>query len=336
MKLLLATDLHCQDGIYVNICIDFLDYLSSYAKKNNINKIVILGDLLEKSNRIKYDTFVPLFRKLQEMKDAGLILFFIPGNHDIYTMDGDTIVEIFSPFGEVVKNAKEFEFDGVKINMCPFTTDPNEVPTVNADYLFTHLPIDGFMFDNGMEAKEKHSFPVSFFSNYKKVFTGHYHKRQTRDNIEYVGSPYQLSFGEAGDTNKGFVVFEPSTGNQEFVKYDLAPTYVKVDYNELMEDGFDPEEVKNSFVKIVIDKKIENFSKVRKALYKAGVIDIVPEYEQVKVKSDREDEVRVEMNKPIKEMLTSFISTKKFYHIKEELDNHKLIDYLREIESELR
>ena len=116
MKLLLATDLHCQDGIYVNICIDFLDYLSSYAKKNNINKIVILGDLLEKSNRIKYDTFVPLFRKLQEMKDAGLILFFIPGNHDIYTMDGDTIVEIFSPFGEVVKNAKEFEFDGVKID----------------------------------------------------------------------------------------------------------------------------------------------------------------------------------------------------------------------------
>lgn len=336
MKLILATDLHCQDGIYVNICIDFLDYLSRYAKKNGITKIVILGDIFDKSNRVKYDTFVPLFKKLQEMKEDGFEMYFIVGNHDIYTMDGDTIVETFSPFGEVIKTAKEFDFDGVKINMSPFTTDPNEVPTVDADYLFTHLPIDGFLFDNGMEAKEKHSFPVDFFSNYKKVFTGHYHKRQTRGNIEYVGSPYQLSFGEAGDTNKGFVVFEPSTGNQEFVKYELAPTYMKIGYDELIEEGFDPNEVKNSFVKIVIDKKIEDFSKVRKALYKAGVIDIIPEYEQAKVKTERENEVRVEMNKSIKEMLTSFISTKKFYHVKEELDNNKLVDYLQEIERELK
>lgn len=336
MKIILTSDLHCQDGIYVNICIDYIDYLSRYAKKNGINRIAFLGDLLEKSNRIRYETFVPLFKKLQELKDEGFIMYFVVGNHDIYTLDGDTVVEIFSPFGEVIKTSKEFDFDGVKINMCAYTTDPCEVPTVDADYLFTHLPIDEFLFDNGMEIKEKHSFPIDFFSNYKKVFTGHYHKRQNKYNIEYIGSPYQLSFGEAGDTNKGFVVFEPSTGEEEFVKYTEAPVYTKMNYNDLVEEGFDPDEVKNSFVKIVIDKKIENFSKVRRALYKAGVIDIIPEYEQVKVKSEKENEVRIEMNKSIKEMLTSFISTKEFYHIEEKLDNKKLVDYLQEIESELK
>lgn len=336
MKLILTSDLHCQDGIYVNISIDYIDYLSRYAKKNGIKDIAILGDIFEKSNRIKYDTFVPLFKKLQELKDDGFRLYFIVGNHDIYTMDGDTIVETFSPFGEVIKSYKKFTFDGVDINMAAFTTDPNEVPTVGADYLFTHLPIDEFLFDNGMELKDKNSFPVDFFHNYKKVFTGHYHKRQSKYNIEYIGSPYQLSFGEAGDDNKGFVVFEPKTGNQEFVKYGMAPSYIKMRYDDLMNEGFDPDEVKNSFVRITIDKKIENFSKVRKALYKAGVIDILPEYEQTNTSSNRESEVKIEMNKSIKEMLTSFISSKDFYYIKEKLDNNKLMDYLQEVESELR
>lgn len=335
MKLILTADLHCQDGIYVNICIDYIDYLARYAKKNEITKIVILGDIFHKSNKVKYDTFVPLFKKLQELKEMGLELYFIVGNHDIYTMDGDTIVETFSPFGRVIKSAEEFEFDGIKINMCPYTTDSMEVPTVNADYLFTHLPIDEFCFDNGLELKDKNSFNPDFFTNYKKVFTGHYHKRQQKYNIEYVGSPYQLSFGEAGDKEKGFVVFEPSTGNEEFVRYTLAPTYMKITYDSLMEEGFDTEEVKNSFVKIVIDKKIENFSKIRNVLYKAGVIDIIPEYEQQKVKSEKENEVKVEMDKPMKDMLLSFISKKEFYYMKEKLDNRKMVEFLQEIESEL-
>lgn len=335
MKMILTGDFHCKDGIYVNICTDYIDYLTIYAKKNGIKTIIILGDILDKASKIHYATFVPLFNKLKEVKDAGFDLYFIVGNHEMYTDRGDTIIETFSPFGAVIKKAEEFEFDGVKINMCPYTLDRADVPTVDADYLFTHLPIDEFSFDNGMEIKDKSSFEPSFFSNYKKVYTGHYHRRQKKYNIEYVGSPYQLSFGEAGDTNKGFTVFESSTGNEEFVKYAGAPTYYQIDYDTLVNEGVDPELVKNAFIKIDINKKIENFSKLRNTLYKAGAIEISPNFKP-SVEIDEEDsKVRVEMDKSIEVMLYDFVKTKGFYYGKEKLDNEKMMDMLKEIQSEL-
>ncbi len=334
MKMLLTGDSHCKNGIYVNICTDYIDYLTAYAKKNKIKTIVFLGDILDKASKIHYATFVPLFNKFKEVKDAGFDLYFIVGNHEMYTDRGDTIIETFSPFGTVIKTPMEFEFDGVKINMCPYTLDRDIVPTVNADYLFTHLPIDEFTFDNGMEIKDKSSFEPSYFSNYKKVYTGHYHRRQEKHNIQYVGSPYQLSFGEAGDDNKGFVVFEPSTGKEEFVKYTGAPTYYQIDYDTLMNEGVEPEKVKNAFIKIDINKKIENFSKLRNTLYKAGAIEINPNFKPSVEVDEFDEEVRVEIDKSIEVMLYEFVKSKSFYYGKEKLDNNKLVDMLKEIQSE--
>lgn len=335
MKLIFTADLHGKDGIYVNILIDYIDYLATYAKKNKINTIVFLGDILHKANKIRNETFIPLFKKLQELKEDGFILIFILGNHDMFTMNKDSLVETFSPFGTVIKSETQMEFDGIKINLCPYTTDEMEVPTVNADYLLTHLPISEFVFDNDMEIKDKNAFHPDFFSNYKKVFTGHYHKRQEKYNIEYIGSPYQLSFGEAGDTNKGFVVFEPSTGKEEFIQYKNAPKYYEIDYDTLVNDGVEETDIQNSFVKIFIDKKIENFTKVRNSLYKIGAIDIVPTFRSPSEKILDENLTKVEINKPIKEMLQTFIKEKEFYYGKEKLDNKILIDLLEGIESEL-
>lgn len=335
MKLILTGDLHGKDGIYVNILTDYIDYLANYAKKNKIITIVFLGDLLDKANKIRSETFIPIFKKLQELKESGFVMYFILGNHDIYTMDKDSLVETFSPFGTVIKTEQEFDFDGVKINMCPYTTDEMEVPTVNADYLFTHLPITEFVFDNDMEIKDKNAFHPDFFSNYKKVFTGHYHKRQEKYNIQYVGSPYQLSFGEAGDTNKGFVVFEPSTGDETFIKYEGAPRYYEIDYDTLVNDGVEEEDVKNSFVKILIDKKIENFTKVRNSLYKIGAIDIVPTFRAPKQELVEDGLTKIEINKPIKEMLQAFIKEKDFFYGKEKLNNDTLLELLEGIENEL-
>lgn len=334
MKVILTADLHIQDGIYVNICLDYIDYLSTYAQNNNINTIMFLGDILHKANKMKYDTFVPLFKKLEELKQSGFRLYFILGNHDIYTMERDSLIETFSPFGIVIKDKEIITIDGVDICLCSYTSDQTLVPTVGADYLFTHLSIADFSFDNDMEAKDKSSFKPELFDNYKKVFTGHFHKRQEKHNIEYIGSPYQLSYGEAGDTNKGFVVFEPSTGNEEFVKYENAPKYAVLSYEDIAENGVDKEEIKNSFVKILVSKKIENFSKLRTVLYKVGAIDVRPEFPK-KVQDEEGEKIKIDINKNLSDMMIDFISSKKFTSGSSELDSNELIKKIKEIQSEL-
>ena len=335
-KLILTADLHCKSGIYVNVCVDYIDYLADYANNNGIKYIMFLGDILDKAMKIRNDCFIPLFKKMEELKDRGFILYFILGNHDIYNQNRDSIIETFSPFGTVISKPSSITIDNTVINLVPYTMDENEISTVDADYMFTHLQIADFDFGNKMIAKEHQCLSPSLFVNYKKVFTGHFHKRQELYNIQYIGSPYQLNFGDCGDTNKGFVVFEPATGNEEFIQYTSAPTYVRVDYDGLVKERkVDLKDLKNTFVEIEIDKKIDNFSKLRTILYKSGVIDITPSFKKPEKIDNKEQEIKTELNQSVKNMLHSFVSSRKFYYDKKEINGEDLLSVLEEVENEI-
>lgn len=341
-KIILTADLHIQEGLYCEVGLDYLDYLSEYAMSNGINKIAFLGDLLDKSSRIKNDVFVPLFKKIESMKEQGFEMWFIFGNHDITsTITNSSILEVFEKYGHLVNSIQTYELGNYTINMSPFTKDPSLVPTVNADYLFTHLNITGFDLGGGRIAgEEQQAFPVSMFSNYKMVFTGHYHKRQRMENIQYIGAPYQLNFGDAGDYNKGFEILNLDNGDTEFIKYTKAPNFKKYSYDELWdlvnntkeEDDF----LQNSLIKIVIDKKVDGLAKLKTCLYnKFGVIDIVNEFEN-KEENRETDDIKVEMNLSIADMIKEFISSINTNLDGFDITGEELIEKFEEIKGEVQ
>ena len=340
-KIILTADLHIQEGLYCEVGLDYLDYISDYAVSNGINKIAFLGDLLDKSSRIKNDVFVPLFKKIESMKEQGLEMWFIFGNHDITsTVTNASILEVFEKYGHLVNSIQTYELGNYTINMCPFTKDPSLVPTVNADYLFTHLNIMGFDLGGGRIAgEEQQAFPVSMFSNYKMVFTGHYHKRQCINNVQYVGAPYQLNFGDAGDFNKGFEVLNLENGESEFIKYDKAPQFKKYSYDELwslVENKKEGDDfLKNTLVKVVVDKKVDGLAKLKTILYNNfSVIDVVNEFEN---KKDDEaiSETKVEMNVSISEMVKDFLSKVKTEVDGFEINGEELVEKFEEIKGEI-
>lgn len=321
MKVLITSDWHIQSGIYVDICIDYIDYLIYYCKKNDITDIVIAGDIFEKSSRISNDSFIPLFFKLKELKDQGFNVTIILGNHDMFNVSNDSLVETFSPFGKIVKEFEEIEIGGRKIGLLPYTKSVVDVPA-KGDVLITHLSIADFTFDNNYHINEKMGMPTDTFSGWNHVFSGHFHKQQEKFNIKFMGSPYQLNFGETGH-DKGFIVFDTETDVWERQPYTDAPKYIKMKAAE-----FKDIDVSNCFVQVEIDGKMDNYLKLKHLLYEKGALSVVPSFKEVSEDIDVIDGDGVEFGSGVKTMLKEYLMNNIDVA---DVDNSDLVDLFNKV-----
>lgn len=319
-KVIITGDLHCDKGIWVDICLNYLTHLQNYATDNNINDIIIDGDIFEKSTKIKNESFVPLFFKFMELKEKGFNLYFILGNHDVYNIDNESIVKTFLPFGKVIQDFDQFEIQGKTIDMLAYTKEEGKIPD-GGDILITHLSIASFTFDNNYHVNEKIAFSPDQFENYNIVFSGHFHRHQHKKNIVYVGSPYQLNFGEKSQS-KGFVVLDVDTYDWEFVEYNEAPKFIII-----KPEDFQTVDVSNCFVKVKITEKLDNYIKLKHLLYEKGAIEVIPDYrEEVDYNIDEEN-TDIDFNGEIKESMVEYINKVDI----EDVDNEKLLEIFEEL-----
>lgn len=302
MKIAITSDWHVDEGIYTDICMNYIDFLISYCKEQNIDHIIIAGDVFEKSSKIKNEAFLPLFFKLMEMKDDGFKMFFLLGNHDIFNVDNNSLVEAFVPFGKVIKDYQEYDINGRTFSFLPYTKREDDIPS-SGDILITHLSIADFAFDNKYHVNEKMGFPTELFEGWNIVFTGHFHRPQNKKNIVYMGSPYQMNFGEIGQ-DKGFVVFDSDNGDWERIYYNEAPKYVKIKARD-----FDKVNVKNCFVEIEIEEKLDNYVQLKHLLYEKGAIEVTPCFKEAGDEiTITENDTDLNLNSGIVDMMKEYIS----------------------------
>lgn len=276
-RYLLTGDWHVKKGLQTDIILQYLDYLKNYYFDNDIDYIFVDGDIFHKSSNIKNEAFVPLFLKLMAMKEMGIKMIFIVGNHDITNVDNDSIVETFSSFGVVYKKGAKVELKGSNFYFQPYTKNESELPEASPDcYLITHLSIANFSFDNNFHATEKHAFKRELFKGWAQVFTGHFHRHQKWGNICYVGSPNQMYRSEVGQ-EKGFVVLDTDRENWEFIPYTTAPTFTEITENDIV--NIKNKTFENQIVVVRLKTKVREYGKLRYILYEKGAIEVIPIFE---------------------------------------------------------
>lgn len=320
MALIFTGDFHIEKGIWVSITINYLDHIIEYCEENGIKDVVISGDVFEKATKIHNEAFVPLFLKFMEMKHKGLKLYFILGNHDIFTDNNDSIVETFSPFGMVIKDKAFLTIDGNLYDLLSYTKDKSKIQNTS-EVLLTHLAITDFCFDNGFLNTDD-GFAPSDFSNYKLVASGHFHRHQEKGNIVYAGSPYEKNFGEEGQ-EKGFIVINGS--DYKFIPYINAPTHLTINIED-----FDKYDYKNKFVSVKINKKTENFVKLRHILYGKGALEVRPQFIQNEDDNKLID-IKVDSIGSITTIIKQYLNELKL----ENIDNKKLISKFETVISEV-
>jgi hypothetical protein len=118
----------------------------------------------------------------------------------------------------------------------------------------------------------------ALFQRYEKVLSGHFHCKQDKDNIYYLGTQYQITFADLDDP-KGFHILDTETRELEFIENPFRMFHT-VKYND-KEGPIELEELDFSYmngcyVKVFVEYKKHpySFDRFMDKLYESGVAKI--------------------------------------------------------------
>ena len=243
----------------------WIDDFLAYLKENDIKTVLQLGDLFDSRKAINLKSLKFVRENLFEpLRDMGVEFYTLIGNHDIFyreSLDVNSSGLLLNEFTNVhvIEEPSTLEFDGLKFDLIPWMAKSNEdacreyIKDSDSEYCLGHFEITGYqvlkgvVYDRGLNGDT--------FKSYKKVFSGHFHIRQERGNILYVGTPYWLTWNDAG-TAKGFYVFDTTGETLTFVE-NTKPYYFYLTYDDQNNVYSDLEAVDlfNAFVKLKIENK---------------------------------------------------------------------------------
>lgn len=251
-------------------------------KSRGIKTVYHLGDFFDKRQFVSVKSMEYLQRFIQLLDDYDMKMELIVGNHDILyrnTLEHNSPKYMFKSTDRV--NVHEEVTEIGNVILVPWITKENfsdtmiKLQNTKCVYCFGHFEISGFELHKGQV--HEGGLNPSLFDKFHKVLSGHFHTRSKSENIEYVGSPFELSWNDFNDT-RGYHIFDTTTGEIEFVEYRM-PLFFKCEYYSKDKVCWAPEKPDNlekKFIKLIVRQKdsyidYENFLK---DLYSKNPTDI--------------------------------------------------------------
>ena len=307
MKIALITDQHL-DGrkgslAFWNFWQKFYDEIFfPTLEKEGITTVIDLGDTFDSRKSMDYNTFNRIkenyFERLKEYE-----VHMILGNHCTYYKNTNRInspellLENYKNISIYV-NPKELTFGSKSFLMMPWINSGNReqalefIKETNADIMCGHLECDGFEVTPGMHFEG--GFKVSDFKNFKRVWSGHFHHKSKRGNVQYLGNPYQMFWNDYKDT-RGFHIYDTETDRLRFVENPFE-IFEKLYYNDIESDynKYDVSDYSSKFVKLIVEEKrdYQMFETLLDRLYNVGAHDV--KIVETLVDADDIDDVNLE------------------------------------------
>lgn len=261
------TDLHL--GVHQNsstwheIALDWADWFIAELKSKDIDQIIFAGDFFHSRSEISVNTIHAASDLINKFKDFRIHM--IVGNHDSYYKQKADVhsLSIFNGYSNITVHdtTDTVLINGKQICFCPWGFDYSKIG--DCDAIFGHFEIETFKM-NAHKLCEAGVKPKDLLQKSSLVFSGHFHMNEEREydegKIIYVGSPFQLDFGER-DCRKGYYVLDLADMSYEFYENFMSPVHLKLNASELLSDGEIKEMYKdlipNNFVKVVVESAID-------------------------------------------------------------------------------
>lgn len=213
-KVAVCTDIHF--GLKSNSlqhnqdCSDFIDWFIATAKANGCETGMFLGDWSHQRAAINMQTLQYSLRSLEKLSAAFDRFYFIPGNHDLYYRDKRDIYS--TEWAKHIPNIQIVNdwFEDGDVVIAPWLVgdDHKKIPKLRGQYMFGHFELPHFKMNAMVEMPDHGDIQVDHFGNFERVFSGHFHLRQQKKNIHYIGNCFPHNYADAGDTARGMMTLE--------------------------------------------------------------------------------------------------------------------------------
>jgi DNA repair exonuclease SbcCD nuclease subunit len=282
MKILIFSDLHIhphkKSSERLKDCLNALDWVFSVAEERRVRNLVFLGDLFHDRQKIDVLAYQRTFEILERRMSSKMFrLDLLLGNHDLWhyeRLDVSSVNPLRSIEGiRVIDSPSVVEItdgsDSFQMGFLPYTHSPVEdIATLDRAWkdsdenkarrvLGGHIAVDGAVWNvrhNTLsDVVVEHEGDMvrvgpEIFKKWDRVFLGHYHAAQKMDGkVEYVGSPLQLSFGEA-DQKKHVLIYDTENDSVEYVENKFSPKHLIINESQVE----DPD-LKGNFVRLEVD-----------------------------------------------------------------------------------
>jgi DNA repair exonuclease SbcCD nuclease subunit len=199
---------------------------------------MFLGDWHNHRASINLQTLQFSLRALEKLSAAFDQFYFIPGNHDLYYRDRRDIhgVEWAQHLPNIHICNDWFQAGDVVIAPWLVGDDYKRIQKLSAKYMFGHFELPHFKMNAMVEMPDHGEIQVDNFKGIEKVYSGHFHLRQKKKNINYIGNCFPHNFADAGDANRGMMILEWDK-EEEYFAWPGQPLYRVMKLSECIDNG---------------------------------------------------------------------------------------------------
>lgn len=239
-KVACFTDIHfglkSNSITHLKDCEEFVDWYIETAQANGCDTGIFLGDWSHNRNSLNLITLDTSLRCLEKLGKAFDQFFWFPGNHDLYYKDKRDIHS--SAFGRHIPGVTVVEsvttLGGVTLVPWLVGDEWKTIEKIKSKYIFGHFELPLFYMNAMVQMPDHGELQSHHFKHPDYVFSGHFHKRQQRDKVIYIGNTFPHNFSDTWDDERGMMILEWG-GKPEFHNWPDCPKYRTITLSDLID-----------------------------------------------------------------------------------------------------
>lgn len=216
-------------------CIEFIEWLICEAKSRGADTCIFMGDFHHHRSNINAQTQDYMIRALRLLNDNFSNTYFLVGNHDMYFRERRDVTSV--NFASLFPNITLVDSLLVKgdVALIPWLVEDEwkNIENIRTTYLFGHLELPGFKMNAMVEMPDHGELNTSHFKHQKYVFSGHFHKRQSKGKINYIGNPFGHNYSDVWDFDRGAVYIEWGQ-DPVYLNYENGPRFISINLSALL------------------------------------------------------------------------------------------------------